>query len=275
MAQDKLYIIRDTNTLPTINKRHIPPLWKQISWRSMAKYSNSPGSDGGPATLEYSQIAVYATIRSTVCSKKTCCDRAHILSKRREIERMEALLEKREIERITTELELEKPRQNFVETNQEPKIYCPDCGSELQARIHQQMVEPFQSYLYFYCIGQCHVKTCTMLGMEPERAPYGTPKFGVDLEQGSLIDINEIIAREAVREAAAIEIMKIYGNSPCDFAPHNIIMNVFDRTRKKYKSTQFALDAIYVMGWVYGIRAERKRRKEAAVKAVRLEGTAL
>ena len=48
------------------------------------------------------------------------------------------------------------------------KVYCKDCGAELQTFIHQQMVKPFHSYLYFKCPGRCHVETCKRDGIHPE-----------------------------------------------------------------------------------------------------------
>lgn len=74
------------------------------------------------------------------------------------------------------------------------KVYCKDCGAELQTFIHQQMVKPFHSYLYFNCPGRCHVETCKRDGIDPEKIHCGTPKFYIQLTQGKM-DREEIDLR--------------------------------------------------------------------------------
>lgn len=65
----------------------------------------------------------------------------------------------------------------------EKKIYCRDCGTELQARIHTQMVEPYHSHLYFYCTGKCHIERCAAQGDDPAMISSGTPKCYVLLSE--------------------------------------------------------------------------------------------
>jgi hypothetical protein len=143
----------------------------------------------------------------------------------------------------------------LTEDHTPPVVFCPDCGAELQPRIHQQTVKPMQSNLYFYGKGRCHVEACSAWGMFLEEAPDGTPKFYVPLSDGP-IELDQVMATEV----AALEIEKIFGHQSYSFPPHDIILEVYNRIREKFKSVHFALDAIYTLGWVYGVRAERKRR---------------
>lgn len=70
-----------------------------------------------------------------------------------------------------------------------------------------------------------------------------------------------VSTEEILRECEAAEIEGIFGNTLMDFADHNLILSVHDRIEKKFHSKRFALDVVYLLGYIYGIRAERKRRK--------------
>ncbi|MGE5398085.1 MAG: hypothetical protein ACM3MK_11215 [Chitinophagales bacterium] len=168
-----------------------------------------------------------------------------------------------EIEETTIQIEelnkvMDEGAPNSGETSdlRNKKVCCPDCGADLEPRIHQQMVNPFEFNLYFYCTGRCHVEACTRLDLTPEKVTNGTPKFCIPLE-GGLIDLEETISTAA----ATIEVERIFAHTPINFVPHDLVMSVYDRIQRRFKSKHFGLDAIYRMGWVYGVRAERARKK--------------
>lgn len=108
-----------------------------------------------------------------------------------------------EIEQLTGQIEElsktldEEAAPNSGESSKasRPKVFCPDCDAEMQIRIHKHMVEPYESYLYFYCPGRCQVVAGLIKGFDPEKVPSGTPKFYVPLEHDD--DIDQIIARVA------------------------------------------------------------------------------
>ncbi len=68
---------------------------------------------------------------------------------------------------------------------------------------------------------------------------------------------NEVI----LRECEAIEIQKIFNKQTINFAPHELISRVFDRIQGKCRDVTFGLAGVYLLGYIYGIRAERRYRK--------------
>lgn len=68
--------------------------------------------------------------------------------------------------------------------------------------------------------------------------------------------------REDQREAEAIEIDRIFGKTPLNIGNSDLIFRVFDRINNRSESRHIALLGVYLLGYIYGIRAERKRRKE-------------
>ena len=64
-----------------------------------------------------------------------------------------------------------------------------------------------------------------------------------------------------LRECEAVEIERVFMCKTIDFAPHKLIVRVFDRINKCCNSFHFALDGVYLLGYIHGIRVERKRRK--------------
>lgn len=166
-----------------------------------------------------------------------------------------------ELAEIELKLEEMGNISNFADANdnhKEPKAYCPDCGAELVPRMHRQLVEPFHTYMCFYCLGRCNADFCTKDGLDPKQNQGGVPKIRISLNQG-LIDLDQLI----LSVAATVEIERIFTNVPYDFAPYDLVRNVYDRTLHRYRNSRdFALGAVYLTGWVCGIRAERERRKE-------------
>jgi len=98
-----------------------------------------------------------------------------------------------------------------LEINQVSKVFCPDCGVELQPHIHQQCMEPFHSYLYFYCPGRCHLEACARRGLDQEQVYCESIKFRFPLGQGA-IDIDPLIARVS----SVIETEGLSKNVPLD-----------------------------------------------------------
>lgn len=68
--------------------------------------------------------------------------------------------------------------------------------------------------------------------------------------------------REDQREAEAIEIDRIFGKTPLNIGNSDLIFRAFDRINNRSESRHLALLGVYLLGYIYGIRAERKRRKE-------------
>ncbi|WHH60401.1 hypothetical protein [Petroclostridium sp. X23] len=67
---------------------------------------------------------------------------------------------------------------------------------------------------------------------------------------------------EGLIEREVYEFEKIYEKTTLTMTPRYLISRVFDRVMRKYKSMGIALGSIYQLGYIYGMRAERKRRKE-------------
>ena len=59
----------------------------------------------------------------------------------------------------------------------ESKHICPHCGSELEARIHEQLIAPYHVYRVWSCLGRCRTDCCRDEGIRPEQLPHGIPKL--------------------------------------------------------------------------------------------------
>lgn len=62
-------------------------------------------------------------------------------------------------------------------------------------------------------------------------------------------------------EHEAIKFEKIFNKTPVGLINHDLILRVYDRIEKRFHGRHFALEAAYLLGYIHGIRAERKRRK--------------
>lgn len=70
------------------------------------------------------------------------------------------------------------------------------------------------------------------------------------------------LQNEVSTELEAAEIERIYGETPIHlFDNHDVIVEVYKRILKRFRSIDFGLEAVFFMGYIYGQRAERKRRK--------------
>lgn len=88
-----------------------------------------------------------------------------------------------------------------------------------------------------------------------------------ELKTRGILDISaskEEIKRETNIVVPEVdEIEKIFGNLPADnFDNHELVLNVYNRIQTKFRSMDLGLLAVYLMGYIYGIRTERKRKAE-------------
>lgn len=63
----------------------------------------------------------------------------------------------------------------------------------------------------------------------------------------------------------AAEIERIFGHISVDFENHDLILTLYNRVKKSFRSVGFGLEAVYLLGYIYGIRAERQRRRENSI----------
>lgn len=64
----------------------------------------------------------------------------------------------------------------------------------------------------------------------------------------------------AKQEVAEIE--RLFLETPIDlFDKHDVVSEVYNRIMKRFRSIDFGLEAVFFIGYIYGKRAERKRRK--------------
>lgn len=68
---------------------------------------------------------------------------------------------------------------------------------------------------------------------------------------------------EDMLEQEAQKIVTIYGKKSYNFAPWNIIYQVYSLAYKKYKGWVFGLSAVYVLGYIQGKKDERARRRKS------------
>lgn len=54
---------------------------------------------------------------------------------------------------------------------------------------------------------------------------------------------------------------EVFMKKPINFEPHSLISQVYYRVLRRTRSFMFSLAAVYLMGYIYGVRAERQRRK--------------
>lgn len=156
-----------------------------------------------------------------------------------------------------------------MEQSTNTKCYCPDCGTELQTYIFQQDVEPFETYLYFHCSGRCHVEACREHGLDPAQVHSGTPKLKM-LFNRDLIDIEQACAKvreKLARELELREIEKITDQCKIGTIDGEFIKSTYQRVYSKYPVSEIALVAVYLLGQMHGIRAERKRRANSKNKS--------
>lgn len=64
-------------------------------------------------------------------------------------------------------------------------------------------------------------------------------------------------------ECEAREIERITGRTRIDSTPDKLIWRVYDRafTGCRFGSKALGLSAVYLLGYIYGVRAERKKRR--------------
>lgn len=63
----------------------------------------------------------------------------------------------------------------------------------------------------------------------------------------------------------AEEIVRIFDQTGLFFWPVNLIKQTHDKLRSKYNDNCFPILGVYLLGYIHGIRAERKRRKRKSV----------
>ncbi|MGE5415888.1 MAG: hypothetical protein ACM3UZ_03860 [Acidobacteriota bacterium] len=138
-------------------------------------------------------------------------------------------------------------------------IYCPACGTELRPAIHRQREKPYVSHISFYCNGRCYTEKCASEGLAPETFSVGVPKLHLPL--GTNTDLDGVITTEV----EAMKFVRIFGKQTYGFAPDDLLLRVYDRVMGSYRSRRMAIAAAFTVGWAYGIRNERRRRKERAL----------
>lgn len=71
-------------------------------------------------------------------------------------------------------------------------------------------------------------------------------------------------ARAQKAELEAIEIEKIFENVPITFFNnYETVFRVYSRIQKRFGSMASGLQGVFLLGHIYGVRTERKRRKKA------------
>lgn len=89
------------------------------------------------------------------------------------------------------------------EPENKPNVFCPDCGAVMESYVHQQLIEPYDSYLYLNCIGRCHTERCAIEGISPNKVHAGMPKYCVLLCSGIKDrDTVDLKAHEALAQVA-------------------------------------------------------------------------
>ena len=72
---------------------------------------------------------------------------------------------------------------------------------------------------------------------------------------------------DSAMEIEASEIERIYEKRPlASINKWFVIDKVFNRVMERFHSVEFGLTAIYTMGYICGVRAERRRRAEQKSK---------
>lgn len=68
---------------------------------------------------------------------------------------------------------------------------------------------------------------------------------------------------ELLRECESMEIERLFGQTDMRFVDRLLLERIYNRVNAEYRSAHnLGLSGCYLAGFVYGIRAERKRRRE-------------
>ncbi|HWQ42264.1 MAG TPA: hypothetical protein VN456_09550 [Desulfosporosinus sp.] len=75
--------------------------------------------------------------------------------------------------------------------------------------------------------------------------------------------INTVSTEEILREAEAVKVEKAVNDACLSFFPFGLIFHVFNKVKGGQGGERcFSLGAIYMLGYMHGVRAERIRRRK-------------
>lgn len=75
--------------------------------------------------------------------------------------------------------------------------------------------------------------------------------------------INTLSTEKNSREAEAVKVEKAVNNVYLSFFPFDLIFHVFNKMKGGQGGERcFSLGAIYMLGYMHGVRAERTRRRK-------------
>lgn len=175
---------------------------------------------------------------------------------------------------LLQKLTKKEPNTALLKSEETPEVFCPDCDSIMESLIFQQHEEPHTSYLYLNCTGRCHTEWCAKEGVAPEKVYKGTPKLQIKLCTGTENrDLVDLKAKEALAQVSLLDkVVKSFGCTPVNefAADYSLVMEVFRRAILEHGHESMGIMAVCHLGYMQGIRAERKHRREKAVKINRL-----